>query len=113
MFNCGLSPLSAELRCEVLFYNLSADSCADKSSGNYDDYKRDRPPRPENFGRGKYVILAAVGNHLVCHCLSRNAVGNNRAAESGKNLIDDIADSQRFSVAVADFSQQQFCNNAR
>ena len=59
------------------------------------------------MGRGKDGVLAAIGDHLICHRFGSNRVGNDSAAECGQHLIDDITDGQSLRIAVAHLPQQQ------
>ena len=47
------------------------------------------------------IVLTTVRHHLVSHSLSRDAVGDNSASESGENLSDNVAYSKSLAVSVA------------
>ena len=96
----------------MLPYDTSANHCSDRSGNDHTCNQSDRPPRPKNFRCLQDVVLTTVGHCLIRHCFSSNRIRNDSASESGKHLIDDVADSQCFSVAVAYLPEQQLCDNA-
>ena len=96
----------------MLLYDTSADHSTDKCGDDHACHQCDRPPRLKNFGGGENVVLATVGYCLVSHGFGGDGVGDDRAAEGGKDLIDDVADSQCFSVAVAYLPEQQLRDDA-
>ena len=96
----------------MLLYDTSADHSTNKCGNYHARNQSDRPPRPKNLGSLQNVVLTTVGHCLIRHCFSSNRIRNDSASESGKHLIDDVADSQCFSVAVAYLPEQQLCDNA-
>ena len=67
---------------EMLFHDVLADGSADECGHDHARDQRHGYPRLQHLRCGKDGILTAIGDHLICHSLGCDGVGNDGAAKA-------------------------------